>query len=1162
MPLDVTPGSLDERIVREERTALAARRNAAGFEKAEAGAARPYRDTDLAGDTVGLAISGGGIRAASFGLGIIQAFYQRGLLRFCDYLSTVSGGSYVGAFLASLAHHQDSSLNWKRRQGNATAGDNGAHRLTLEPGPRGEQPQYVQRLIYGGSYLNRPLLFINNWLPGFLLINAVAISATVAVCGLLAFLFRLMFRLDVGRVLSSLGFTDDISRAFFPATVVFLAWAMFLMANSVIAFLRGTRMAARAAKRMTLALIVVTLICGVSLLGVGDIDTTMLRNWLGITISASWMEHIQSIAKWLFFTTVAVGILPYFTPERLLRSGASDNPRWGEREIFRITTAALFWGCPLFIFALLARENVSYYNNTREDRHQFTRSSIGEGFWGQLRADAKFVTAASAPAAAAPVAPSPPGSPVRLLLAQPSSSFWSKLENQRLAPKDAADLPDGLDTGERPASAALLIDRLAREGVKHRELSRRTELPERWWGCVKWCFGWDSSNAFHDLVDSEWQMSRDRELAIAGCNYLLLDPELEKSFEGVAKALEDGADAKRLAESPLFAGTAPQVVSAFHKARDFAATLSPEDKVAIDLLRDARLEDARADYWLSSIDDGDPLYADLHRKLNQARAERQRNLKVTAAQRQNYDRQAQANFALLQAYYGPQTIQPPEVVFAGVVTDHDQRARLWIAGIALVVFLLTGIVDLNQTTLHGFYRDQLSTVWIVKPDGDDDLPLAKLRASAKGAPYLLVNCATSMTPSAKVDEEPTDSYVLSQAACGSERLGYAPTGEFDSGQFPLTLADAMAISGAAVTPVASRNFAVRALLWMLNFRLGQWLPNPAVNSLRQPPILYRRIWRRPQPLHILLSKALLSPRQQDFVFVCDGGLHDNLGIETLLVRRCRLIIAVDAEADPKGQFEGLVKLLLRVRVRHGITIVGLSSDAESGDRPLPLEELCCQELALQAAERQSQSTSRRAAREAASAPRPRMSRFFVARIKYPEDGPENPAYLLYIRPNFLGDEWAELARYRAQNEKFPNDETPDQFYSPARFEAYRLLGEHIGSRVSRQVLDLMGNADGYPALLKAVATLGKTLAQQPADDAAPRKRSRTPPAKPQAPSPLRSELDRLLIVTAALPTDDARTAALEKLKALHEDFQHFATENGSAEKLDADAPHAGNGAGK
>src|SRR5206468_3947611 len=55
-----------------------------------------------ADNLTGLAFSGGGIRSATFNLGILQALAEKGLLRKFDYLSTVSGGGYIGSWLAGL----------------------------------------------------------------------------------------------------------------------------------------------------------------------------------------------------------------------------------------------------------------------------------------------------------------------------------------------------------------------------------------------------------------------------------------------------------------------------------------------------------------------------------------------------------------------------------------------------------------------------------------------------------------------------------------------------------------------------------------------------------------------------------------------------------------------------------------------------------------------------------------------------------------------------------------------------------------------------------------------------------------------------------------------------------------------------------------------------
>jgi len=52
--------------------------------------------------TVGLALCGGGIRAATFSLGILQALAKKGRLRQIDFLSSVSGGGYAASFLGRL----------------------------------------------------------------------------------------------------------------------------------------------------------------------------------------------------------------------------------------------------------------------------------------------------------------------------------------------------------------------------------------------------------------------------------------------------------------------------------------------------------------------------------------------------------------------------------------------------------------------------------------------------------------------------------------------------------------------------------------------------------------------------------------------------------------------------------------------------------------------------------------------------------------------------------------------------------------------------------------------------------------------------------------------------------------------------------------------------
>lgn len=74
----------------ERQTLLERRRILAGAAKPEA----------ILTDAAGLALSGGGIRSATFCLGILQVLVRRKLFPQFDYLSTVSGGGYIGSFLS------------------------------------------------------------------------------------------------------------------------------------------------------------------------------------------------------------------------------------------------------------------------------------------------------------------------------------------------------------------------------------------------------------------------------------------------------------------------------------------------------------------------------------------------------------------------------------------------------------------------------------------------------------------------------------------------------------------------------------------------------------------------------------------------------------------------------------------------------------------------------------------------------------------------------------------------------------------------------------------------------------------------------------------------------------------------------------------------------
>ena len=67
----------------------------------------------MLGDAPGLTalcLSGGGIRSATFALGVVQALAKMGILERFDYLSTVSGGGYIGGWLSAWAQRHPQGM--------------------------------------------------------------------------------------------------------------------------------------------------------------------------------------------------------------------------------------------------------------------------------------------------------------------------------------------------------------------------------------------------------------------------------------------------------------------------------------------------------------------------------------------------------------------------------------------------------------------------------------------------------------------------------------------------------------------------------------------------------------------------------------------------------------------------------------------------------------------------------------------------------------------------------------------------------------------------------------------------------------------------------------------------------------------------------------------
>jgi hypothetical protein len=384
--------------------------------------------------------------------------------------------------------------------------------------------------------------------------------------------------------------------------------------------------------------------------------------------------------------------------------------------------------------------------------------------------------------------------------------------------------------------------------------------------------------------------------------------------------------------------------------------------------------------------------------------------------------------------------------------------------IGVVLLLLSMLPTLNANSLHRLYRDRLSNAFIFyepllsrwggfislvsrafgfvrgllpgdkklqsKPEDSQEVDDGKIRPldrfkltelKARFSPYLIVNTALNIQGSKYVNRRGrnADFFMFSRNYTGSEATKYVATQQMEWLTADLNLATAMAVSGAA----ASSNMGSQTIrpltptLTILNIRLGYWLRNPNA-SVRG---WIRALARILETANVYVFKemfGLLNELSYN-VYLTDGGHIENLGIYQLLKRRCKLIIAVDAEEDAAMNFESLVKLQRYARIDLGVRV------------DLPWQEIRTATLA----------TGKSIADNSPDVPSylhngPHCA---VGVIEYSKT---ERGYLLYIKSSLTGDENDYIIDYKRRNPTFPHETTGDQMFTEEQFEVYRALGFH------------------------------------------------------------------------------------------------------------------------
>jgi hypothetical protein len=146
----------------------------------------PHRPGDtepptLPEDGVGVALSGGGIRSATFCLGVFRALARVHLVRRIDFLSTVSGGGYFGSFFGAL-------FVPRRRLTRAAAPSAAAEEVEVQLLDLHSKP--VDWLRENGRYMSPTgagdtllagAVLLRNWIAVFVVIGTLVVTVDAAV---------------------------------------------------------------------------------------------------------------------------------------------------------------------------------------------------------------------------------------------------------------------------------------------------------------------------------------------------------------------------------------------------------------------------------------------------------------------------------------------------------------------------------------------------------------------------------------------------------------------------------------------------------------------------------------------------------------------------------------------------------------------------------------------------------------------------------------------------------------------------------------------------------------------------------------------------------------------------------------------------------------------
>lgn len=979
-----------------------------------------------------LSLSGGGIRSATFSLGVLQGLAKRDLLGRFTYLSTVSGGGYIGGWLS----------RWIQQ----AKGDVDAIQSALKGGTGGSaasEPPQVSWLRAYSNYLS-PVWGLSS--DFFTLISIVLRNLLLNWCVLLPLIAAALLvpYLYVGLLE-------------LPKPCIWVAVTMILIAavclivgiGYVVADLPDEDVPDPPPRNQFVACCFVPIVAAAILLGV------TLRWVVPQLPEAGWMR--LPIWVWFVITGAAVHLLGYgvglaWRRERVSgasSAGASDlqraNSRWADLRdmLFVVASGAIGGGMLCLLFRVLPEKVPAFRDallfataavpamlatfwlattvyvalirawSSEGEREWWARSG---GWW--IRASlfwaVGFALVIYAPQWVLDI-PGFAGTSTQTLmtggglwgLATGLIGYWSK---------NRAEIADRA-RGFASIMGARLLDLAAIAFILALLLAICLSLS---WGLAQWR---DATPAAPHTFDRSL-----KPISIQTVEAVALSTEsAARTTESVTRAVMEEkrlAGAAPTASSELVANTAHATGSAAQRLQMAAAAVrgsASETRRGAEIAAKAAQTVTAAAALISATD------VEARNAMIEALGS------ATAA---TANLASRSESLALWEQTGPSARYATEIAAVGV-----PALLLFIALLVAGIFF-SAIVGINTFSLHSMYGNRLVRAyfgaaragekrkphWFTGFDNRDNVSMSQLRMDGcpleKRRLFHVVNLALNLvSPSGdrlEWQQRKAASFTVTPLHSGSAAVGYVPSKEYagPAGQ-GISLARAMTISGAAASPNMGYHSspAVAFVMTLFNVRLGWWLPNPAPVG--------KAVWHRGEPgvrsLPLLLAEALgLTTANRPYVYLSDGGHFENLGLYEMVRRRCRRILVVDASADPDFGYGDLQDAIRKIRIDLGIFI---EFPKASFDAPL---------------------------------------RYTVGTIRYGDvDQGASDGLLCYLKPALFGDEPLDVQRYAAASrerdgaEPFPHQTTADQFFDEAQFESYRMLGYYM-------VENLLNAGGGWP----------------------------------------------------------------------------------------------------